>query len=358
MKYIFTESQLDILKNKILINEDFTAKNFPIRPNELKKLVNSQYEDCINEQYKYGCVGKIQTKKCTTEKGVLGGDYSEKKYGGDSNWSIVNKFDTNSKVHTEIIKIWKEETEGKEDLKTWVYSKVVDLFSNDGMYTERLVDVNITTIKRGLENESYAKKIVRDYFKLNPDEEGITYELYDHCSGDINDRKKGQDLVLNLNNETVYFQVKPFLHDENEIQLFDGGDRGYYFKVASWHNQTKYKVDNVDIILYVDTTKNLYIMFRNDHKKMITVSNPKKYPPLYIYYYENPLDSNFKLPMIKDTQIVPAKKTVERKKEKEIEYYKERIKYFQDKLKELGGGDETLTEMVNYYQSRLNKTII
>jgi hypothetical protein len=62
--------------------------------------------------------------------------------------------------------------------------------------------------------------------------------------------------------------------------------------------------------------------------------------------------------MIKDIQIVPAKKTVERKKEKEIEYYKERIKYFQDKLKELGGGDETLTEMVNYYQSRLNKTII
>ena len=61
-------------------------------PDKLKKLVNSQYEDCINEQYKYGCVGKIQTKKCTTEKGVLGGDYSEKKYGGDSNWSIVNKF--------------------------------------------------------------------------------------------------------------------------------------------------------------------------------------------------------------------------------------------------------------------------
>ena len=41
------------------------------------------------------------------------------------------------------------------------------------------------------DNENYAMNIIRHIYKLNPDEEGMTYELYEHCSGDINDRKKG-----------------------------------------------------------------------------------------------------------------------------------------------------------------------
>ena len=149
MKYIFTESQISNIKSKNLIKENDEFKNFPISPASMRKLINSQYEPCFSGEYKFGCLGKIETKKCTTDYGVLGGDYSEKKYGGESNWSIINKFDTNTNVQKEIIKIYEDEMmdlEEKKDFKEWVISKAVDLFSNDGMYTERLVDENMKTI--------------------------------------------------------------------------------------------------------------------------------------------------------------------------------------------------------------------
>jgi ferritin-like protein len=223
------------------------------------------------------------------------------------------------------------------------------------MYADRLVKPNLGTIIIGKENESYAMKIIKEIYNLKPEEEGITYELYEHCSGDINDRKKGQDIVLKFpNEEPIYFQIKPFL--EGDIEFYDSGERGYYFKVASWHNQSKYKGDNVDVIMYVDRTTNRYIMFRNDHNRMITVGNSKKYPPFFIYYYEMPLKSNFKLEMKQETPKTPVKKTTKKDTEKEAEFFKERIQYFQDKLKELGYG-ESINEVVKFLNSKYQKII-
>jgi hypothetical protein len=116
------------------------------------------------------------------------------------------------------------------------------------MYTDRLVQPNLGTILIGKENETYAIKTIREVYNLDPDKNGIEYELYEHCSGDINDRKKGQDIVLKIpNQDPIYFQVKPFVGED--IEFYDSGDRGYYFKVASWHNQNKYKGENVDVRL-------------------------------------------------------------------------------------------------------------
>ena len=341
------------------INEISTTFAFPYTAKQLRDLINSQYVGCLGKQYKNGCIGRIQTKKCTTDVGILGGDYAEKKHGGTSQWSIVNRFDTNSKVKKEIYNIWLEETEGLTDFKTWIKEHAYDLFSNEGMYLDRLAEINVGTIEVGKENENYATSIIRQIYKLNPDEEGMTYELYEHCSGDINDRKKGQDIVLKIKGgDTIYFQVKPFTNNLNHIEFFDGGDRGYYFKVNSWHTNKKYKEENVDIILYVDRSEQKYIMFRNDYSKILTVSTSRRNPPYFIYYYEMPLQSNFKVPLQKETQKAPVKQFISKDVNKQIEFYKDRIKYFTDKVKELEGENTEISEMINFYKKELNKIII
>ena len=353
------ENIKESVESKEIINEISTTFAFPYTPKQLRELIHSQYVGCYGQQYKNGCIGKVQTKKCKTDLGVLGGEYAEKKHGGTSQWSIVNRFDTNSRVKKEIYDIWKEETEGLTDFKTWIKKHAFDLFSNEGMYLDRLAQINVGTIEVGKENEGYATSIIRHIYKLNPDEEGITYEIYEHCSGDVNDRKKGQDIVLKIKGkDTIYFQVKPFVNENNEIQFFDGGDRGPYFKVDSWHTQNKYKGENVDVIIYVDRTEQKYIMFRNDHNKMLTVSNSKKYPPYFIYYYEMPLQSNFKVPLQKETQKAPVKQFISKDVNKQIEFYKDRIKYFTDKIKELDGENSEISEMINFYKKELNKIII
>ena len=347
------------IKENINVKKLLSEKNdfsFPLTPKQIRLLIASQYEGCFNKQYKYGCIGKIETKKCNTDEGILGGEYSEKKYGGTSNWSIINRFDTNSKVKSEIQKIWMEETEGVEDFKTWITKNAYNLFSNDGMYLDRLASPNIGTIEVGRLNEDYAKESIREAYNLNIEEEGISYELYEHCAGDINDRKKGQDLVLKLKNgDTIYFQVKPV--NVSQIVLYDGSDRGNYFVIPSWATQNKYKSENVDVLVYVDRANQNYIMFRNDHNRMLTVSNKSKFPPHLIYFYENPLKSNFKIPVTKEPLKVSIKPSLSRNKDKEIEYYNERIKFFQDKIKELGGSSE-INEMVMLYKKELSKIII
>ena len=341
------------------INEISTTFAFPYTAKQLRELINSQYVGCLGKQYKNGCIGRIQTKKCTTDVGILGGDYAEKKHGGTSQWSIVNRFDTNSKVKKEIYNIWLEETEGLTDFKTWIKEHAYDLFSNEGMYLDRLAEINVGTIEVGKENENYATSIIRQIYKLNPDEEGMTYELYEHCSGDINDRKKGQDIVLKIKGgDTIYFQVKPFTNNLNHIEFFDGGDRGHYFKVNSWHTNKKYKEENVDIILYVDRSEQKYIMFRNDYSKILTVSTSRRNPPYFIYYYEMPLQSNFKVPIQKETPKTPVKQFISKDVNKQIEFYKDRIKYFTDKVKELEGENTEISEMINFYKKELNKIII
>lgn len=344
-----------------LINEVKNTFSFPLSVKKLRELIHSQYEGCNKKQFKFGCLGKFETKKCNTELGILGGDYSEKKYGGSTEWSIINRFDTNTKVKKEIFNIWEEESETEEkiDFSSWIVDHAYDLFSNDGMYLDRLAELNVGTIESGRQNESYANQMIKEMYNLTPENEGVTYEIYEHCSGDINDRKKGQDIVLQFKgSDKIYFQVKPFKNQKNDVQLFDGKDRGPYFKVSSYNTQNKYKGENVDVIMYVDVLEKKYIMFRNDHSRILTISNPKKYPPHFIYYYENPLKSNFEVIPQPEVSKSPIKKDLALDVDKQINYFKSRIKYFEDEISKLGGQNTEISEMIESYKKELDKLII
>ena len=69
-----------------------------------------------------------------------------------------------------------------------------------------------------------------------------------------------------------------------------------------------------------------------------------------------PLKCNFKLEMKQETPKTPVKKTIKKDTEKEAEFFKERIQYFQDKLKELGYG-ESINEVVKFLNSKYQKII-
>lgn len=353
----FVNELLEIATTKKL-NESINNKKplteskqvFPLAPRTFKKLINSSYSECSVGKYRTGCLGIIETKNCTTERGILGGNFSEKKYGGNGNWSIINRFDTNSVVHKEIGKIWVEETDGLDDFKSWILNNLNELVGNSGKYTKRLVDINKNTILTGRENESYAKTVIINTFKLNPDDEGISWNIIERCAGDIRDRKLGQDFDVVIDGTSYFVQVKPV--DYSLIEKI-GSERGYYYKVPSWHNHNKYKESNVDIILYVDRPKDKYIMFRNDYSRIQTVVNPSTFPKFFVYYYENPRHTNMEFEVHPEEEKVSIKPKLARNKENEIEYYKERIQYYQELIDKLGG-NQKLTERVHSLGKRLS----
>ena len=346
-----TKKLNESVNNKKPLTE--AKQSFPLTPKVFKKLINTSYPECNIGKYRVGCVGVIETKKCTTERGIIGGNFSEKKYGGNGNWSIINRFDTNSIVHKEIEKIWIEETDGLEDFRTWILKNIIELVGNNGKYTRRLVDINKDTILSGRANESYAKTVIIKTFKLNPEEEGNSWNIFERCAGDIRDRKLGQDFDVLIDGTSYFVQVKPV-----EYGLIEkiGSERGYYYKVPSWHNHNKYQESNVDIILYVDRPKDKFIMFRNDFSRIQTVANPTTFPKFFVYYYENPIHTNMEFEVHPEPERVEIKPKLARNKESEIDYYKERIQYYQELIDKLGG-DQKLTERVHSLGKRLSNLL-
>jgi Fe-Mn family superoxide dismutase len=351
---------LNKIKKKNLnesINEDLVLSEakevFPLTSRSFRDLINKAYPKCEGLTYTNGCLGKIETDDCQTDEGIIGGRYTEQNYGGIGNWSIINRFDTNSSVHKEIQTIWKEQTDSKENFRLWIYNNIQDLVGDDGKFTERLVRLNSQIVLDGRANENYAKTVLISSFKLNPEEEGLTWKVVERCAGDVRDRKLGQDFDVVVDNVSYYIQVKPI--DYTKIEKI-GSERGYYYKVPSWHNHSKYTESNVDVVLYVDRPKEKFVMFRNDFARIQTVANPTTFPKFFVIYYENPLKTNMDFRVKVEPDKIESKPKLTRDTQKEIEYFKERIQYYKDKLRELGDS-ENITEMINYYKKELRQLI-
>jgi Fe-Mn family superoxide dismutase len=326
---------------------------FPLTSRSFRDLINKAYPKCEGLTYTNGCLGKIETDDCQTDEGIIGGKYTEQNYGGIGNWSIINRFDTNSSVHKEIQTIWKEQTDSKENFRLWIYNNIQDLVGDDGKFTERLVRLNSQIVLDGRANENYAKTVLISSFKLNPEEENLTWKVVERCAGDVRDRKLGQDFDVVVDNVSYYIQVKPI--DYTKIEKI-GSERGYYYKVPSWHNHSKYTESNVDVVLYVDRPKEKFVMFRNDFARIQTVANPTTFPKFFVIYYENPLKTNMDFRVKVEPDKIESKPKLTRDTQKEIEYFKERIQYYKDKLRELGDS-ENITEMINYYKKELRQLI-
>jgi hypothetical protein len=273
-----------------------------------------------------------------------------------------------------IEKIYKEEAEKFKtekkvkypiSLRQWIDENRVELFSNDGEWIDRLAKVSIENFKQGLKNEEYGRDMINLAFGLDKYKQDIEYKINFNCGGSKADTIKGQDIVLQFENEEpIHFQIKSI--KEGYVKLFNS-DRGKYYRVASWHEHTKYKEDNVDLIVYVNQENKEYIIFDNDFSKIITTpnSNYKRNNlegdiniPKYIYYYEEPFNTNMtNIELIAPQLKAKVNPRLEKDKDQLIKQYQERISYYKNKLKELGINDENISEAIRFYKNKINKLL-
>jgi hypothetical protein len=319
-------------KKKRKVNEDSPENNnksvkdttepqkFPISAKKLKELINYHYPFCSNTNDKTTpCIGKINDDNCQTDEGVIYGLYSEKNLNlSDSDWSVVNRFDTNSSVHKGIWNIYKKDKEAKSSFRGWVIDNGKELFN--GKYTGELVNLNKSTIEKGYKSESIAKKIIEDKFKPQ--------SIKQHCAGDMRDRKFGQDLDVVINGISHYFQIKPLSSNVTIKKIVTGLDS--YYEIPSYHKSSKYQEQYVDVIFYVDESNGEFVMFMNDEQKIsTTVKKDYSGPPFIIRYYEEPISTNIDIETITSNPS-RERKQFTHKKEDMLKMYDEKIKQLQD----------------------------
>jgi hypothetical protein len=95
-------------------------------------------------------------------------------------WSILNRFDTNSKVKKEMSDIFLQSTpidKSEQSFMKWIDENSNDLFGENGKYTEKLISLNLETIVKGNRNEEYAVNKLKERFPNS--------EVKRFCSGDI-----------------------------------------------------------------------------------------------------------------------------------------------------------------------------
>jgi len=244
---------------------------------------------------------------CQTKEGIIGP--KELSHPGEEqyNWSIVNRFDTNSAVHNKIKEIHAQSGD-KGNVYTWVTNNAVDLFTPNGKYINDLVRENLRTYIRGEARERQAINILSD--KLP----NITLQKF--CSGAKEDFSKGKDLIVTLPNGSSFStQVKPF--DTKMSRRWTDPEGTVYYKIKSTsYNPSQYKPKDVQVIMFVDEEQ--FIIFANEKNRIVKDGRD------YARFYEEPLITNFDFGIKKDTGSPQIKKVKQHfsygtNKEKEIE---------------------------------------
>jgi hypothetical protein len=244
---------------------------------------------------------------CQTKEGVIGP--KELAHPGEEqyNWSIVNRFDTNSAVHNKIKELHAQSGD-KGNVYTWVVNNAVDLFTPNGRYINDLVKENLRTYMRGEAREKQAINILSD--KLP----NITLQKF--CSGAKEDFSKGKDLIVTLPNGSSFStQVKPF--DTKMSRRWTDPEGTVYYKIKSTsYNPSQYKPKDVQVIMFVDNEQ--FIIFANEKNRIVKDGRD------YARFYEEPLITNFDFGVKKDTGSSQIKKVKQHfsygtNKEKEIE---------------------------------------
>jgi hypothetical protein len=244
---------------------------------------------------------------CQTKEGIIGP--KELAHPGEEqyNWSIVNRFDTNSAVHNKIKEIHAQSGD-KGNVYTWVTNNAVDLFTPNGKYINDLVRENLRTYIRGEARERQAINILSD--KLP----NITLQKF--CSGAKEDFSKGKDLIVTLPNGSSFStQVKPF--DTKMSRRWTDPEGTVYYKIKSTsYNPSQYKPKDVQVIMFVDEEQ--FIIFANEKNRIVKDGRD------YARFYEEPLITNFDFGIKKDTGSSQIKKVKQHfsygtNKEKEIE---------------------------------------
>jgi len=281
--------------------------------------------DLLKKVYQpLGKWGRIQNPEnnCETGDGVIG-VYPH--IEGEDDWSILNRFDTNSKVRQRMREIFASQNPNfkvtdDEKFSKWLEDNANELFN--GKYTDELVELNRGTINKGNENEKFVIQVLQDYF-------GPSAEIKRFCSGDIRDTKKGMDISVNISGKVIYVQVKPFERIDSYVDATEGET---FFQVKAYFDHTKYSEKNVDIFFFVKG--NEYVAFQNERKKI------KQTSPNVTNFYEPYLLSNV------DFSQVPKPKLYRKTKQGKQDEVKKLFKTSQRKLQNLIFKKQALEDLI------------
>jgi len=225
--------------------------------------------------------GKIQNpdNNCETNEGVI---YLYPHLEGQDEWSIINRFDTNTIVRNELIRRFIEENNDEEYSEKkfiqWIDDNGEKLFKNIGKngYTTKLVSLNSKTIEKGNRNEMFTIDVLKNYF-------GNSAVIKRFCSGDRRDTIEGKDISVEINGKQYHIQVKPFESINSYVDKYEGDT---FFRVKSRFKISKYSEKNVDILFLVNYSKSEYVAFSNEKRRIVQTSDD------YINFYEPWLMSN------------------------------------------------------------------
>ena len=210
---------------------------------------------------------------CETGLGVIG----IFPHSNNDVWSVLNRFDTNSKVKAKLHELFLESDPSDTSATSfhnWIEQHRNSLFGPKGRYTKRLVALNLDTIMSGNRNEEYAMGVIAERFPNT--------RIKRYCSGDIRDTKKGIDITVEHPSKAINIQVKPFIR----VGSFSEPDGDTFFEVTSYLEVNKYSEKNVDVFMFVNFEQENFILFKNKKNKIGQMRNN------IIRFYEPPLYTN------------------------------------------------------------------
>lgn len=241
---------------------------------KMNSIMKSIYGDLTNDNGEPMYGRSVKDDNCKTNSGVI--NFMGVKYGPYdklvSDWSILNYFNTNSKVIGYLVNMFLKENNmgisnfSSKSFTEWLENNKFELFSPDSIHLSKLEELNLSTLRPGYIREQMALIILMSLH--NVDEGGITQ----YCPGSIEDTRNGRD--LRINGENIYYQVKPLTGD---MLMTDDGK----YLIPS-HSMKNYG-STVDRFIFINTKGDKYYIFDN---KDYVVSGGGKYvsfnnKPLY-----------------------------------------------------------------------------
>lgn len=176
----------------------------------------------------------------------------------NTDWSIMNYFDTKKEIKDLINKKW--EKEGSGNKIEWLSS----VFKNDRKFLDNLLERQLQSIKKGIENQKQALKNITDLLKVS----NINFKFEVYPDGHVKDRHDSIDLTLEIENKgPMTIQIKPL----TRIEELPNGD----IKVYTYGMSNEYK----------KKTKLGYIMYSN--KSGFIIFKNENYDAIDKYYYGN-----------------------------------------------------------------------
>jgi hypothetical protein len=260
MKIVITKEQYQILQESFKKREE----------DKIATAIRDSLKLVYQPKGKWGVINEPDNN-CETGEGVIG-VYPHLE--GIDNWSILNRFDTNSLVRNRLKEIYTKDTNNSnfnnEEFIKWLLENKEKLF--DGEYTQELVDLNKSTVDKGNRNEQFAIDVLKTEFPNS--------NIKRFCSGDKRDTRMGMDIAIESEGDVMFAQVKSF---ESVKHMYEPETGKEFYMVKAYFNHEKYSETNVQFFFFVNFDKGEYVLFQNIKSNIQTSGNQKT------LFLENPL---------------------------------------------------------------------